>query len=429
MANKQVRMFNDWIASAQERVKSASVKVAADQEALNMKDPTERGQVSIPDCGDGSNRAAQGLPTNTSNMGEPDKEHNIFDVTKPNGAGQGEYVVPKDGTAADEAVKSPTTPLSKMAQALKALQQKSASAPAPAPAPAAKPAPAQAPAQAPAPAAKPVAAPAQAPAPAPVKQASQGTFELPISLLPDNSLMDKLASIGGIMLGSEAGQKMVAEVLEKEAGIAEARAIIAEAQATMEKEAASQFYAENNMMYNQPNTMMQKSAAAKSAHIAWLNSFNTDMEKNAYMNGAEDGAAVADAIEAGEDPEALADVSDEEVIAYLQELVESGQISQEEAEAVLQSIGDAGEDGLTPEEMAQALTAAVEAGEITPEHAQALAQQYMAEFGAEEEAGMEDAAAAEEAAAMEDPAVQEAAAAATEKTASVINHLWTPNMA
>lgn len=426
MANKQVKMFNDWIASAQERVKSASVKVAADQEALNMKDPTDRGQVSIPDCGDGSNRAAQGLPTNTSNMGEPDKEHNIFDVTKPNGAGQGEYVVPKDGTAADEAVKSPTTPLSKMAQALKELQQKSAATTAPAATPAAAPA-----AKPAAPAAAPAAAaPAPTPAAAPVKQASQGTFELPVSLLPDNSLMDKLASIGGIMLGSEAGQKMVAEVLEKEAGIAEARAIIAEAQATMEKEAASQFYEENNMMYNQPNTMMQKSAAAaKSAHVAWYNSFNTDMEKNAYMNGAEDGAAVADAIEAGEDPEALADVSDEEVIAYLQELVESGQISQEEAEAVLQAIGDAGEDGLTPEEMAQALTAAVEAGEITPEHAQALAQQYMAEFGAGEEAGMEDAAATEEAAAMEDPAVQEAAAAATEKTASVINHLWTPNMA
>lgn len=423
MASKQVKMFNDWIASAQERVKSASVKVAADQEALNMKDPTERGQVSIPDCGDGSNRAAQGLPTNTSNMGEPDKEHNIFDVTKPNGAGQGEYVVPKDGTAADEAVKSPTTPLSKMAQALKELQQKSAAAPAPA-APAPAPTAAQS-VQAPA-------TPTKAPTTAPVTQATtksaSQTFELPVSLLPDNSLMDKLASIGGIMLGSEAGQRMVAEVLEKEAGIAEARAIIAEAQATMEKEAASQFYAEQNMNYNMG--MNKSAAAAQSAHVAWINSFNTDMEKTAYMNGAEDGAAVADAIEAGEDPEALADVSDEEVIAYLQELVESGQISQEEAEAVLQSIGDAGEDGLTPEEMAEALRAAVESGEITPEHAQALAQQYLAEFGgAEEEMGDEEAMAAEEAAAMEDPAVQEAAAAATEKTASVINHLWTPNMA
>lgn len=407
MASKQVKMFNDWINAAQERVKSASVKVAADQEALNMKDPTERGQVSIPDCGDGSNRAAQGLPTNTSNMGEPNKEHNIFDVTKPNGAGQGEYVVPKDGTAADEAVKSPTTPLSKMAQALKELQQKSANTAVQTTEQVTE---------------QPTAQPTVQSA-APVKQASQGTFELPISLLPDNSLMDKLASIGGIMLGSEAGQQMVAEVLEKEAGIAEARAIIAEAQATMEKEAASQFYAEQNMNNNINTGMYKLAAAAQSAHTAWYNSFNTDMEKNAYMNGAEDGAAVADAIEAGEDPAALADVSDEEVLAYLQELVESGQISQEEAEAVLQAVGDAGEDGLTPEEMAQALTEAVEAGEITPEHAQALAEQYMAEFGAGEGAG------AEEAAAMEDPAVQEAAAAATEKTASVINYLWTPNMA
>lgn len=425
MASKQVKMFNDWINAAQERVKSASVKVAADQEALNMKDPTERGQVSIPDCGDGSNRAAQGLPTNTSNMGEPNKEHNIFDVTKPNGAGQGEYVVPKDGTAADEAVKSPTTPLSKMAQALRELQQKSAGAVAAAPT--AKPVPGATPA--PTPAARPTTGAAPAPAPAPVKQASQGTFELPISLLPDNSLMDKLASIGGIMLGSEAGQQMVAEVLEKEAGIAEARAIIAEAQATMEKEAASQFYEEHDMINTNYAGMQKSAAAAQSAHVAWFNSFNTDMEKHAYMNGAEDGAAVADAIESGEDPEELADVSDEEVLEYLQELVESGQISQEEAEAVLQSIGDAGEDGLTPEEMAQALTEAVEAGEITPEHAQALAEQYMAEFGAGEEAGMEDPYAAEEEAAMEDPAVQEAAAAATEKTASVINYLWTPNMA
>lgn len=395
MASKTVKMFNDWIGQAQERVKSASVKVAADQEALNMKDPTERGQVSIPDCEDGSNRAAQGLPTNTSNMGEPDKEHNIFDVTKPNGVGQGEYVVPKDGTAADAAVKSPTTPLSKMAQALKALQTIAAPTPAVA---------------------------AEAPV---AKQASQGTFELPISLLPDNSLMDKLASIGGIMIGSEDGQRMVAEVLEKEAGIAEARAIIAEAHATMEKASAAQnFDNTQDMMYNNAQAeYMQKYAAAKSTHSAWLNQFATDIEKNAYVNGAEDGDAMADAVEAGEDPAAMGDVSDEDVIAYLQELVESGQVSQEEAEAVLQAIGDAGDDGLTPEEMAEALRAAVESGEITPEHAQALAQQYLSEFGGAEEAGTEEAAMAE------DPAVAAEAAEATEKTAAVINHLWTPNMA
>ena len=377
MANNSTKMFNDWLASAQERVKSASVKMAADQEALTgIKDPTCLGTVSIPDCGDGSNRSAQGLPTNKSNMGEPDKEHNIMSVTKPNGVGQGTYVTPANGTAADEAVKSPTTPIDKLAGALRGMKEATARL---------------------------------------NPGTQQATFELPISLAEDASLMDKLASIGGIMLGSEEGQRAVEAVLEKEAGIAEARAIIAEAQETMYKAAAAeQFYANNDMITEQEYAM-QKIASAQASHQAWYNQFNTDMEKYAYAHGAEDGDAMADAVQEGADVGEMADVSDEEVIAYLQELVQTGQISQEEAEAVLQAIGDAGQDGLTPEEMAAAIEEAVQSGEITPEHAQALAQQYMAQFGAAE-GGADPAAAAE-------------ADAATEKTASVINYLWTPNMA
>jgi polyhydroxyalkanoate synthesis regulator phasin len=382
MANNSTKMFNDWLTSAQERVKSASVKMAADQEALTgIKDPTCLGTVSIPDCGDGSNRSAQGLPTNKSNMGEPDKEHNIMDVTKPNGVGQGTYVTPANGTAADEAVKSPTAPLDKLAGAIKGMKAAAARL-------------------------------------TPGEQQQPATFELPISLAEDASLMDKLASIGGLMLGSEEGQRAVAAVLEKEAGIAEARAIIAEAQDTMYKAAAAeQFYANNDMITEQ-EYVMQKIASAQASHQAWYDQFNTDMEKYAYAQGAEDGDAMADAVQEGADVDAMADVSDEEVIAYLQELVQTGQISQEEAEAVLQAIGDAGQDGLTPEEMAAAIEEAVQSGEITPEHAQALAQQYMAQFGAEEAAGEGV-----------DPAAAAEADAATEKTAAVINHLWTPNMA
>lgn len=378
MANNSTKMFNDWLTSAQERVKSASVKMAADQEALTgIKDPNCLGTVSIPDCGDGSNRSAQGLPTNKSNMEEPNKEHNIMNVTKPNGVGQGSYVSPKNGTAADEAVKSPTTPLDKLAGAIKGMKEATARL---------------------------------------NPEAAQQTFELPVSLASDSSLMDKLASIGGIMLGSEEGQRAVAAVLEKEAGIAEARAIIAEAQDTMYKAAAAeQFYANNDMITEQEYAM-QKIASAKVAHQAWYNQFNTDLEKYAYAQGADDGDAIADAVQQGADVESMADVSDEDVLAYLQELVQSGQISQEEAEAVLQAIGDAGQDGLTPAEMAEAIEAAVQSGEITPEHAQALAQQYMSQFSGEADAGM-------------DPAVAEAAAETTEKTAAVINHLWTPNMA
>lgn len=377
MANNSTKMFNDWLTSAQERVKSASVKMAADQEALTgIKDPNCLGTVSIPDCGDGSNRSAQGLPTNKSNMEEPNKEHNIMNVTKPNGVGQGSYVSPKNGTAADEAVKSPTAPLDKLAGAIKGMKEATAR----------------------------------------LNTEAQQTFELPVSLASDSSLMDKLASIGGIMLGSEEGQRAVAAVLEKEAGIAEARAIIAEAQDTMYKAAAAEQFHANNDMITEQEYAMQKLASAQAAHQAWYNQFKTDLEKYAYAQGADDGDAIADAVQQGADVESMADVSDEDVIAYLQELVQSGQISQEEAEAVLQAIGNAGQDGLTPAEMAEAIEAAVQSGEITPEHAQALAQQYMAQFSGEAGAGM-------------DPAVAEAAAETTEKTAAVINHLWTPKMA
>jgi polyhydroxyalkanoate synthesis regulator phasin len=171
--------------------------------------------------------------------------------------------------------------------------------------------------------------------------------------------------------------------------------------------------------------LVKQAAAARQAHATWFNQFNTEMEKEAYAHGAEDGDAMADAIEGGADPEEMADVSDEEALEYIQALVESGQIDQEEAEAIITALGDSMQDGLTGQELADALTQAVESGEITPEQATAIAQEYMAQFEGGAEGGEEAAMAA----AAEDPAVQEAAAEAAEKTAAVINHLWTPGMA
>jgi polyhydroxyalkanoate synthesis regulator phasin len=387
MANKNSELFKTWMANAEQQVKSAGVKIAADQEALAMKDPNSIGTVAIPDCGDGSNREVQNLPTNSNNMEAPNKDHNIMDVTKPNGVGQGQYPVPVDGSAADRAVHSPTTPLSKLAQDLQGINAQLQN----------------------------TATPAQE------KHAAPADVQLPTSLVNDSTLMSKLASLGAIMMGSESGQRAVQAELEKRAGLEEARAIIAEAYTAIEKEAAAHAYNET-IMTNEEFMMQKQAAIATQAHASWFNSFNTEMEKEAYAHGAEDGDAVADAVEAGADPEALADITDEEVIAYLQSLVESGQISQEEAEAVLQALGNSAQDGLTGEEMAAAIEQAVASGQITPEQGTAIAQQYIAQMQGGAEA---DAAAA----VAEDPAVQEAAVEAAEKTAAVINHLWTPGMA
>lgn len=389
MANTKSKAFKTWLADADSLVKSAGVKIAADQAAMSMSDPTDKGTVAIPDCGDGSNRALNGLPANSSNMDAPNKEHNIMDVTKPNGVGQGQYVVPKDGSAADRAVTSPTAPLSKLAQSLQALNTASAQV-----------------------------------AGTTVKQAAPAEFNLPTSIASDDSLMAKLASLGSIMMGCEEGQRAVQAVLEKRAGIEEARAIWAEAQLALEKEAAANYEFQNMNNTYENELLVKQAAAARQAHATWFNQFNTEMEKEAYANGAEDGDAMADAIEGGVDPEEMADVSDEEALEYIQALVESGQIDQEEAEAIITALGDSMQDGLTGQELADALTQAVESGEITPEQATAIAQEYMAQF--EGGAGEEEAAMA---AAAEDPAVQEAAVEAAEKTAAVINHLWTPGMA
>lgn len=389
MANTKSKAFKTWLADADSLVKSAGVKIAADQAAMSMSDPTDKGTVAIPDCGDGSNRALNGLPANSSNMDAPNKEHNIMDVTKPNGVGQGQYVVPKDGSAADRAVTSPTAPLSKLAQSLQALNTVSAQV-----------------------------------AGTTVKQAAPAEFNLPTSIASDDSLMAKLASLGSIMMGCEEGQRAVQAVLEKRAGIEEARAIWAEAQLALEKEAAANYEFQNMNNTYENELLVKQAAAARQAHATWFNQFNTEMEKEAYANGAEDGDAMADAIEGGVDPEEMADVSDEEALEYIQALVESGQIDQEEAEAIITALGDSMQDGLTGQELADALTQAVESGEITPEQATAIAQEYMAQFEGGE--GEEEAAMA---AAAEDPAVQEAAAEAAEKTAAVINHLWTPGMA
>lgn len=424
MANTKSKAFKMWLADADSLVKNAGVKVAADQAALSMSDPTDKGTVAIPDCGDGSNRALNGLPANSNNMDAPNKEHNIMDVTKPNGVGQGEYIVPKDGSAADRAVTSPTTPLSKLAQSLQALNAATANVQD-----------ATAKAQDTAATVQDTAANTQddttvkQAAPAAPAPAAAPEFNLPASIAGDSTLMAKLASLGSIMMGCEEGQRAVQAVLEKRAGIEEARAIWAEAQAALEKEAAANYEFQNMNNTRENELLVKQAAAARQAHATWFNQFNTEMEKEAYAHGAEDGDAMADAIEGGVDPETMADVSDEEALEYIQALVESGQISQEEAEAIITALGNSMQDGLTGQELADALTQAVDSGELTPEQATAIAQEYMARFAGGEagaEAGAEEAAMA---AAAEDPAVQEAAAEAAEKTAAVINHLWTPGMA
>lgn len=494
MSNSAKRQsYREFLKEAASRYQNAGevIKQAADEEALNgIKDPDSKGTTSIPGFGDGSNRSAQSLPENRSNMGEPNKDRNIINVTDPNGTGQGEYIQPRDGDALDNAATSPTTPLEKMssiaaqlkasAEAMKSAFSKSAAQAEQAPvqaeqapvqteqAPAAEQAPAQT-----------EQAPAQEAAPQ-EKQASPGfgNTDMPTSL--DNpDIMSKLAATAYVALGTEDGARALTEALEKQAGAEEARAIIYQLSQDLEKEAAAaaayneelakqasvqsliarqqaeQVYAAQQYeMQKQaaaaqqasakpqgiPYVEFQKAAMADMAHNEWCKFFNdSPLQKQAYAQGAADGDAAAAAMAEGGEPDipGAGDVTADDVVAYLQQLVESGQIQQEEAEAVLQTLGAAADDGVDPQEFADALRQAVESGQVSPEEAEVIAQQYMAQFGGGEGApagapdgGAEVPPGAEEeaaAAAAQDPVAAGAAAEGVQKAASIVKGLWGNN--
>lgn len=387
MSNKNTLLFNDWLNSVQERVKSASVKVAADQEALTgIKDPNEQGTVAPKAHHDGNDRAKLELPANKSNFGTPDKGHNIMGETAPNGVGEGSYITPIDGDAKDKAATTPTAPLSKIAtmlresvEALKAAQV--------------------------------------APA-APVKEAAH-EFELPADLTQSEDIMSKLASIGAMMIGTEDGCNAVAEVLERRCGEEEAAALITAAREQAIKMASAQ-HVEEAAPAAAPaeDEFLKQAAAAQQAHEAWFNFFQTEFEKQAYAQGAVDGEQAAQAMEGGAAPEipgsAEEGMSDEDVMQVIQAMVQSGEISPEEAEALLAQAGGDGQVSL--EEVVAYLQQAVASGEISEEEAAQIAQTLMAYA----EGG---AAPAEEAPAEEAP-VDPAAAEGVAKAASVIRDLF-----
>lgn len=380
MSNKNTLLFNDWLNSARERVKSASVKVAADEEALTgIKDPNEQGVVAPPAHHDGNDRAKLQLPANKSNCGEADKGHNLMGETSPNGVGQGHYITPVNGDAKDKAATTPTAPLDKIANMLResviALQS----------------------------AAEPV---------APVKTAAH-EFDMPHDLTQNEDIMRKLASIGAMMVGCEEGAQAVSEVLERRCGEEEAAALITAAreQAIKMASAMEDTYEEPAYDYEAEAFAKQASVCAES-HNAWLNYFQTDIEKQAYAQGAVDGEQAAQAMEAGAAPEIPGTeeegMSDEDVLQVIQEMVQSGEIAPEEAEAILAATAQDG--NVTLEEIVSYLEQAVASGEISQEEAATIAQAIMAE--------------AQGGAPMEEAPVDPAAAEGVAKAASVVGYLF-----
>lgn len=379
-------------ASARKEAAEALYKSAADEEArTGIKDPNCKGTVSIPSFGDGADRSALRLPESAKSNTANGDANVLCTVSKPAGTGEGSYITPVNGDAKDEAAKSPTVALSKIAQQSQALK-----------------------------------AAAAAMNNAQPQQQVPTNVELPAQFRQDSNLMSKLASISATMLATEEGRQAVSSYLEKEAGRQEVNGLLAQVQHELAQEMHKAAAAQQQEVPVRGYAEFRKTAALAKTHEAWLESCQSDLEKIAYAQGAMDGAAAAEAMDAGMDPSipGAEGPTEEDLMSVIQSLVASGQVSPQEVNAVLALIGQAAADGVNGPELAAALEQAVQTGQMTPEDAEMLAEQVLTGGGAGDipvapgEEGIAEAAAAQ------DPVATAAANESVTKAASVINYLW-----
>lgn len=248
--------------------------------------------------------------------------------------------------------------------------------------------------------------------------------------------MAMMAKIAAITLADEEGQLAVQAALTKRAGAEFANEVLD----ILEKRAAEE----------QARYEFEKGAQDAEAMIGDMQEAQgaADAEQAiGDLAGAQGAAGAEEALGGGEGEggemsedeaaEAIDDYSADEIIEAVQELAEEGQIPEDQAQAVIESISEgAGEEGseedISEEDLAEAIVQAVESGELSEEDAQALVQGIAEGDAGDAEADQQLAqdvagagaaggeAAGGEAAGGEDPAAAEAAAAAeAEKAAAV----------
>lgn len=336
--NKSVKMT---VREFHDSLKARLNEVEKKASALKATDPSLKGGVEIPSFNTEKNRSNINLPSNPTNLDgaqDMDGTHGLCSVTNPTGVGQGEYPKMVNGNAKDQAYTTPATPISKIAGDL--------------------------------------------------INSTRDSFEMPNNIKNDIPLMQKLAAVGGHVLATKKGRKLVSDIMTKSAGRAEAQAILQDVYSDLQKEAsANQYAAQVQIMENQ--------------HRANLNSFQYDFEKRAYMQGAVDGDQMAQAAAMAQDPAAMAamdpaamdpamggtpeapiaadqaPITDEEAIAAIQALIESGEVSPEEVNAFLTAIQQDQAPQYTAQEIAAMLVEDVQSGQLTPEVADAIAAEVL----------------------------------------------------
>lgn len=332
-------------------------KAAAD--AGGVEDPRNKGTASIPDHPDGDNPEKTKIPdgsrpTNTTGVDDGLTHH----VTKPGGTGENQPPAPGDQNAKDDAFTSPTTPIEKIAGAvagLNALKAETAGE-------TEKSAAAETPTEE-----TEKSAAAETPSGEETEKAAAEGGEKPAGETPD---VEKTASdielsddahikLASEILADEKGREWAAEFLTERHGEKVAHAMIQDAHALkeeMEKAAAEEAY------------MAKQAAAAQDEHVRHVEEMlkqASPEEREVFMKCAvaHDGAITANY---ADDPIA-------------QELYKQGAADAGMAQAMMAAEGGSpempmlpGAGGVEDGQIEQVVAAMVQSGELTPEEAEAI---------------------------------------------------------
>ncbi|MEG1543085.1 MAG: hypothetical protein RR382_00980 [Tannerellaceae bacterium] len=293
-------------------------KVNPDTEALNMSDPTNQGTPSQPGATPG---VRTGLPANATNANKSSLDSRLLSTTNPSAVGTGNYVTPENGTARDNAVRSPGAPLSKIATDL-------------------------------------------------IDGVNSLTNPYESGRI-NQDVLEKLAGVTSTLLQYEDGRQVVNQILNRDLGIKEAHDMHQQALATVQElqqqKAASQII---EMRKEASHSPAVKQLANNDEALTW------------YVQGALRSEEIIKQAAAGvpveEEP---ADASDEDVLGILSSMIESGEITEQDAQALIQQVQGDEQPQYTPEQLLELVGQAAQTGELPEEQAVEIAQALLMKMG------------------------------------------------
>jgi len=328
----------------------------ADTEAVTgLKDPAHAGEKTPPKHPEGDNPKEVKRPAHPTNKDDTTEQEDQSGNLSVADTGK-DVPSTENGNAKEEAAKSPTTPISKIAGIRQRLDAVLNNKPA---------------------TDKPTAKPAAEP-----KKAGEGDATLQ-DMTPSDDVLRKIALR---VISTEKGAAFVTDLFREDAGEESARELVKSAaeQQRLITEALQQEELYKQAAYNRQLQLqalwqeytknaseedIKKAILIERTHTKIASTLEYDFEKAAYGQGVEDAAMMQDMMAGGEEiPGEAPQPSIQEIEALLMQAVQAGEITEEEAMQLLAELEAAqggGAEGMSEEDLAMMANAEKAASAVT----------------------------------------------------------------